>query len=152
MHPQIEQARPMKILLVDDNPADIRLMQEALHDMQVRNQVYVAQDGEQALAFLHQTGPYAEAPRPDLIVLDVNLPKKDGHEVLAEMKADATLRRIPVVILTTSQAEADIVRAYDLHANCYIIKPVDLDAFYTIVKALHAFWFETVTLPTEHEP
>ena len=147
-----ENAWPMKILLVEDNPADICLMQEALQDMQVRNQMYVAQDGEQALAFLHRTGPYAEAPHPDLVLLDLHLPKKDGYEVLAEMKADATLRRIPVVILTTSQAEADILRAYDLHANCYIIKPVDLEQFYTIVKAMHEFWSETVKLPAEREP
>ncbi len=127
-------------------------MQEALQDMNVRNQVYVAHDGGQALAFLYRTEPYAETPRPDLILLDLHLPKKDGCEVLADIKADATLRRIPVVILTTSQDEADILRAYDLHANCSIIKPVDLEQFYTIVKAMHAFWVETVTLPTEREP
>jgi len=151
MNNHLENALPMKILLVEDNPADICLMQEALQDMNVRNQVYVAQDGEQALAFLHRTEPYAEAPRPDLILLDLNLPKKDGCEVLVDIKADATLRRIPVVILTTSQDEADICHAYDLHANCYITKPVDLEQFYTIVKAMHAFWFETVKLPTERE-
>jgi chemotaxis family two-component system response regulator Rcp1 len=140
---------PIKILLVEDNPGDVRLTREALRDGKIYNNLYVARDGVEAMAFLRKTGQYAHAPRPDLILLDLNLPRKDGHEVLAEVKTDETLRRIPVVILTTSQAEEDIIKTYDLHVNCYITKPVDLDQFVKIVKSIEDFWLTIVKLPAE---
>ena len=142
-------ARPMEILLIEDNPGDVRLTREALRDTEVHTRLSVVADGEAALAFLRREGPFAEAPRPDLILLDLNLPKKDGREVLAEIKADPALRRIPVVVLTTSEAEQDIVRSYDLHANCYITKPVDLDAFIEVVRSIEGFWLAIVRLPAE---
>jgi two-component system, chemotaxis family, response regulator Rcp1 len=142
-------SRPVEILLVEDNPGDVRLTREALKEGKVRNNLYVASDGMKALAFLRREGEFSDAPRPDLILLDLNLPRKDGREVLEEVKADPQLRLIPVVILTSSQAEQDIVRAYDLHANCYISKPVDLDQFITVVKSIEDFWFSIVKLPTE---
>ena len=141
--------RPIEILLVEDSPGDVRLTIEALRDAKVRNNLHVVGDGAEALAFLRREGAHAAAPRPDLILLDLNLPKKDGREVLSEIKDDPTLRRIPVVVLTTSQAEQDIVRTYDLHANCYIAKPVDLDQFITVVKSIEDFWLAIVKLPTE---
>ncbi len=140
---------PIEILLVEDNPGDIRLTREALRDGKIYNNLYVARDGVEAMAFLHKTGQYAQSPRPDLILLDLNLPRKDGHEVLAEVKSDENLRRIPVVILTTSQAEEDIIKTYDLHVNCYITKPVDLDQFVKIVKSIEDFWLTIVKLPAE---
>jgi chemotaxis family two-component system response regulator Rcp1 len=140
---------PIEILLVEDNPGDVRLTREALRDGKIYNNLYVARDGVEAMAFLRKTGQYADAPRPDLILLDLNLPRKDGHEVLAEVKTDETLRRIPVVILTTSQAEEDIIKTYDLHVNCYITKPVDLDQFVKIVKSIEDFWLTIVKLPAE---
>jgi chemotaxis family two-component system response regulator Rcp1 len=140
---------PIKILLVEDNPGDVRLTREALRDGKIYNNLYVARDGVEAMAFLRKTGQYAHAPRPDLILLDLNLPRKDGHEVLAEVKTDETLRRIPVVILTTSQAEEDVIKTYDLHVNCYITKPVDLDQFVKIVKSIEDFWLTIVKLPAE---
>jgi chemotaxis family two-component system response regulator Rcp1 len=140
---------PIEILLVEDNPGDVRLTKEALRDGKIYNNLYVARDGVEAMAFLRKTGQYAQAPRPDLILLDLNLPRKDGHEVLAEVKTDETLRRIPVVILTTSQAEEDIIKTYDLHVNCYITKPVDLDQFVKIVKSIEDFWLTIVKLPAE---
>jgi two-component system, chemotaxis family, response regulator Rcp1 len=139
--------RPIEILLVEDNPGDVRLTIEALKEAKVRNHLSVAKDGVEALAFLHREGSYAAAARPDLILLDLNLPRKDGREVLAEIKADTSLRAIPVVILTTSQADQDILRSYELHANCYITKPVDLDQFITVVKSIEDFWLTIVTLP-----
>ena len=139
---------PVEILLVEDSPADVRLTIEALRDAKVRNNMYVAQDGDEALAFLRREGAHADAVRPDLILLDLNLPKKDGREVLEEIKADPQLRRIPVVILTTSEAEQDILRSYDLHANCYITKPVDLDQFITVVRTIEDFWLTIVKLPS----
>lgn len=139
--------RPVEILLVEDNPGDVRLTKEALREGKLSTNLSVAPDGVEALAFLHQEGKYAEAPRPDIVLLDLNLPKMDGREVLASLKADPDLRRIPVVVLTTSQAEQDILRTYDLHANCYITKPVDLDQFITIVQSIEGFWFTIVTLP-----
>ena len=139
--------RPIDILLVDDNPGDVRLTREALKEGKVRNELHVVQDGVEALAFLRRQGNYRDAIRPDLVLLDLNLPRKNGREVLAEIKADPDLRRIPVVILTTSQAETDIVKAYDLHANCYITKPVDLDQFLTVVQAIEDFWVTIVKLP-----
>jgi CheY-like chemotaxis protein len=141
--------RPIEILLVEDNPGDVRLTIEALKEAKVRNHLNVAKDGVEALAFLRREGSYAESVRPDLILLDLNLPRKDGREVLAEIKADPSLRSIPVVILTTSQAEQDIVRSYELHANCYITKPVDLDQFITVVRSIEDFWLTIVTLPRQ---
>ena len=137
----------VEILLVEDNLGDIRLTQEALRDCKVRNTVSVVQDGVEALDFLHKEGKYQDVPRPDLILLDLNLPKKDGRSVLAEIKEDPDLKRIPVVILTTSKAEEDIVKTYNLHANCYITKPIDLDQFLLIVKKIEDFWFTIVKLP-----
>lgn len=142
-------ARPIEILLVEDNPADVRLTIEALREGKVRNTLHVAQDGVEAIEFLQRRGPHGEAPRPDLILLDLNLPKKDGREVLAQIKADPALRSIPVVVLTTSAADADIVKSYDLHANCYITKPVDLDQFVQVVKSIDDFWLTIVRLPPE---
>jgi two-component system, chemotaxis family, response regulator Rcp1 len=140
-------ARPIEILLVEDSAADVRLTIEALRDAKVRNNLHVASDGVEALAFLRQEGKHASAVRPDLVLLDLNLPKKGGREVLEEIKNDPTLRRIPVVIITTSEAEEDIVRSYDLHANCYISKPVDLDQFITVVRSIEDFWLTIVKLP-----
>ena len=141
--------RPAEILLVEDNPGDVRLTQEALKEAKVRNNIYVAMDGEDAMAFLRQEGQYAEAPRPDLILLDLNLPRKNGREVLREIKSDADMRRIPVVVLTTSRAEEDIIKAYDLNANCYVTKPVDLDQFVHVVRSIEDFWLTIVKLPPE---
>ena len=138
---------PIEILLVEDNPGDVELTREALHDSKVHMRLSVVNDGVEALAFLKREGPHGGAPRPDLILLDLNLPKKDGRAVLAEIKGDGSLRHIPVVILTSSQAEQDILRAYDLHANCYVTKPVDLDQFITIVRSIEQFWFTVVKLP-----
>jgi CheY-like chemotaxis protein len=140
---------PVEILLVEDNPGDVRLVQEALKENKVFNHMHVAKDGVEALEFLRREPPHQEAPRPDLILLDLNLPKKDGREVLAEIKDDPVLRRIPVVILTTSEAEEDILRTYDLHANCYISKPVDLDQFMKVVRSIEEFWLTIVKLPPE---
>jgi CheY-like chemotaxis protein len=138
---------PIQILLVEDNPGDIRLTREALKDSKVRNDLHLVQDGVEAMAFLHRSGAYADVPRPDIILLDLNLPRKDGRRVLQEIKADDVLRRIPVVVLTTSDDEHDILRSYELHANCYITKPIDLKQFVTIVKTIENFWFQIVKLP-----
>jgi CheY-like chemotaxis protein len=137
----------IEILLVEDNPADVRLTQEALKEAKVRNNLHVVEDGVAAMEFLQCKGQYANATRPDLILLDLNLPKKDGREVLEEIKRDSNLKRIPVVVLTTSQAEEDILKTYDLHANCYVTKPVDLDQFITIVRSIEDFWLTIVKLP-----
>ena len=145
-------ARPIEVLLVEDNPGDVRLTREALKDGKVSNNLSVAPDGVEALRFLRREGPYADAPRPDVVLLDLNLPKKDGRQVLQEMKADPSLRTIPVVILTSSEAERDIAGAYELQANCYITKPVDLDQFITAVKSIEDFWFSIVKLPPEPRP
>ena len=142
-------SRPIEILLVEDNPGDVRLTMEALRDAKVHNRVSVAPDGVEAMAFLHQEGKYADAPRPDLILLDLNLPKKDGREVLGEIKANDRLKHIPVVILTTSRAEQDILKSYDLHANCCVTKPVDLDQFINVVRSIEDFWLTVVALPPE---
>jgi two-component system, chemotaxis family, response regulator Rcp1 len=141
------KVRPIDILLVEDSPADVRLTREALKEAKVLNALHVAQDGVEALAFLRKKGQYANSPRPDLILLDLNLPKKDGREVLAEVKADDNLRGIPVVVLTTSRAEEDVVRTYNLHANAYITKPVDLKQFLDVIHAIEEFWLAVVTLP-----
>lgn len=139
--------RPIEILLVEDNPGDARLTIEAMREAKVRNRIHVVEDGVEAMEFLRRQGRFGDAPRPDLILLDLNLPRKDGREVLAEVKADPALKRIPVVILTTSRAEEDVVRAYDLHANCYVTKPVDLEQFMKIVAQIDEFWVKVVTLP-----
>lgn len=137
----------LEILLIEDNPGDVRLTMEALKDAQVANHLHVVRDGVEAMEFLHRSGQYAGAPRPDLILLDLNLPRKDGRQVLKEIKSDDTLRRIPVVVLTTSRAEEDILKAYDLSANCYITKPVDLDQFTQVMQAIEVFWFTVARLP-----
>ena len=139
----------VEILLVEDNPGDVRLTLEAFKDAKVRNNLSVVENGVEAMTFLRREGKFASAPRPDLILLDLNLPKKDGREVLEEIKADADLRRIPVVVLTTSQAEEDILKTYNLHANCYITKPVDFDQFIKIVRSIEEFWLTIVKLPSE---
>jgi CheY-like chemotaxis protein len=142
-----EEGKPVEILLVEDSPGDVRLTQEALKEAKVLNNLTVATDGVIALEILHRLGPHAGAPRPDLILLDLNLPRKDGREVLKEIKADPQLRSIPVVVLTTSRAEEDVVRAYDLHANCYITKPVDFRQFVSVVQSIENFWLAVVKLP-----
>ena len=141
--------RPVEILLVEDNPGDVRLTQETLKEFTVLNHLSVVGDGVEAMAFLRRERNFARALRPDLILLDLNLPKKDGREVLKEIKADQELKRIPVVVLTTSSAEQDILKMYDLHANCFITKPVDLDQFSEVVRSIEDFWFTTVKLPPE---
>jgi chemotaxis family two-component system response regulator Rcp1 len=138
---------PIEILLVEDNPGDVRLTREALKEAKVSNTLHVVEDGVAALDFLYRRGAYDKAPRPALILLDLNLPRKNGREVLAEIKQDAQLKTIPVVILTTSQAEEDVLRAYSLHANCYINKPVDFIQFTKIVRTIEEFWLTIVTLP-----
>lgn len=140
-------ARPVEILLVEDNPGDVELTAEALRAGKISNQMHVVEDGESAMNFLRRQEGYADAPCPDVVLLDLNLPRKDGREVLAEIKADPGLKKIPVIILTTSQAEEDILRAYNLAANCYITKPVDLDQFTKVVQAIEEFWFTVVKLP-----
>ena len=142
---------PIEILLVEDNPGDVRLTIEALKEGKVRNRLSVARDGVEALAFLRRQGAHANAARPDLILLDLNLPRKDGREVLADIKEDKSLRRIPVVVLTTSKAEEDILRTYDLHANCYIAKPMDLEQFISVVRSIDDFWLSVVRLPPKPE-
>ena len=138
---------PIRILLVEDNPGDVRLTIEALKDGRVDNPLDAVKDGVEALAYLRQEGEYASKPRPDLILLDLNLPRMDGREVLAAIKEDPQLRRIPVVVLTTSRAEEDVLRTYHLHANCFITKPVDLDQFVAVVRGIDSFWLSIVTLP-----
>ena len=140
--------RPIEILLVEDSSTDVMLAEEALDRAKMRNNLHVVKDGVEAMAFLRREGPYANVPRPDLVLLDLNMPRKDGREVLAEVKADDDLKYIPVVVLTTSQAQADVLRAYGLHANCYISKPVDFEQFTDVVRAIDQFWFTVVTLPT----
>ncbi|RLC93534.1 MAG: hypothetical protein DRI39_02595, partial [Chloroflexi bacterium] len=142
--------KPVEVLLVEDNPGDVRLTKEALKDGKVCNNLHVVEDGVEALAYLRREGKYQDAPRPDLILLDLNLPRKDGRDVLAEVKNDQRLKRIPVVVLTTSKAEEDVLKAYDLHVNCYITKPVDLDQFMNLVRAIEDFWLAMVKLPNAH--
>ena len=141
--------KPVEILMVEDDAGDIRLTREALKDAKVRNNLNVARDGEEALDYLRHMGRHKKSMRPDLILLDLNLPKKDGREVLAEIKSDENLKRIPVVILTTSKAEIDILSTYNLHANCYITKPVQLDQFIEVVKSIEDFWLTIVILPSD---
>jgi CheY-like chemotaxis protein len=143
----LHEATPIEILLVEDSAGDVRLTKEALRDAKVQNNLHVVLDGVEATAFVRREGKYANAPRPDLILLDLNLPKKSGRDVLEELKSDASLKTIPVVILTTSSAEEDILRSYELHANCYITKPVDLDQFLKVIRAIDNFWLAIVKLP-----
>jgi CheY-like chemotaxis protein len=139
--------KPLDILLVEDNPADVRLTEEAFRDGRIRNTLYVVKDGVEAMDFLNRRGKHENAARPDLILLDLNLPRKDGREVLAEIKADPELMRIPVVVLTTSRAELDIVKTYNLHCNCYVIKPVNFEQFCDVIQSIENFWLTAVTLP-----
>ena len=139
--------RSVEILLVEDDPADVLLTQEALLGSKIRNNLHVVDDGVEALAFLRQEGTYRDVPRPDLILLDLNMPRKDGREVLADIKEDPGLKAIPVAVLTTSSQDEDILKSYELHANCYITKPVGLEQFATVVQSLDDFWFTIVKLP-----
>ncbi|HEV7392921.1 MAG TPA: response regulator [Burkholderiales bacterium] len=140
-------APPIEILLVEDNLGDVRLTKEALKEGKVYNNLHWAKDGVEALEFLRREGAHKDAPRPDIILLDLNLPKKDGREVLSVIKNDQQLKHIPVVVLTTSKAEEDVLRSYELHANCYVTKPVDLDKFIVVVQSIDRFWLTVVTLP-----
>jgi two-component system, chemotaxis family, response regulator Rcp1 len=144
----VSTGRMVDVLLVEDNPGDVRLTKEALKEVKFVNALHVVEDGVEAIAYLRCQGRYAGQPRPDLILLDLNLPRMDGRQVLSVVKQDPELRRIPVVVLTTSQAEADIARAYDLHANCYITKPVGIDQFIEVVKSIESFWLAIVQLPS----
>jgi chemotaxis family two-component system response regulator Rcp1 len=141
------RSSPVEILLVEDNPGDVRLTREALKEGKVYSNLHWAKDGVEALEFLRRQGKFTDVPRPDIILLDLNLPKKDGREVLFEIKNDDELKRIPVVILTTSKAEEDVLRSYELHANCYVTKPVDLEKFIVVVQSIDRFWLTVVTLP-----
>lgn len=141
--------KPIDILLVEDNPGDARLAVEALREGKMLNEIRVVTDGVEAMDFLRRQGKHKAAPRPDLILLDLNLPKKDGREVLAEIKADENLRRIPVVVLTVSKAEEDILQTYNLHANCFISKPIDLDQFFKVMRSIEEFWLNIVRLPPD---
>jgi two-component system, chemotaxis family, response regulator Rcp1 len=140
-------SEPVQILLVEDSPGDIRLTREVLRDARIANELHIVGDGEHAMAFLRGEGEYAGKPRPDLILLDLNLPRKDGREVLAELRDDPVLHLIPVIVLTTSAAEQDVMRSYDLKAACYITKPIDLDEFISVVRSIEAFWLRIVRLP-----
>lgn len=143
--------RPADFLLVEDNPGDVRLTQEALKSHKVQNNLHVVTDGEEAMAFLRKQGKYKDAPRPDIILLDLNLPKKDGREVLAEIKSDPLLKTIPVVVISSSEAEQDIIKSYNLNANCYVTKPVNLDQFIKVVQSINDFWITIVKLPSSIE-
>jgi chemotaxis family two-component system response regulator Rcp1 len=146
-----QSVRSIEILLVEDNPGDVRLTQEALDETKLSNNLRVVSNGGEALKFLRREDPFVDAPRPDLVLLDLNLPLKNGLETLSEMKGEPSLRSIPVIVLTTSEAEEDIVRAYDMNANCYISKPVDMNQFIKVVKAIEKFWFTIVELPERRE-
>ena len=146
-----DNSEPIEILLVEDNPGDARLAVEALKDSKIRNNLYHVKDGVEAMEFLRQRGEFVGVPVPDLILLDLNLPRKDGREVLEEIKEDAELKVVPVVVLTTSEAERDLVRSYGLHANAYVVKPIDLDRFIEVVQAIEDFWFAIVKLPPKVE-
>ncbi len=146
--PDLGNPLPVHILLAEDNPADVRLIREVMRDSKILNELHVVPDGVEAMAFLRHEGKYDGKPRPNLIFLDLNMPRKDGREVLRELKSDPDLRRIPVVVMTSSQAEEDIVRAYNEHANCYVRKPVDFSQFHQVVKQIENFWFAAVVLPS----
>ena len=142
-----KNGEPITILLVEDNPADARMLKEAMKDFKINNTLYNVPDGVEAMAFLRKQGDYARMPRPDVILLDLNMPRKDGRQTLKEIKDDPDLKRIPVVVLTVSDAEEDIIKSYNLHANCYVTKPLNLDEFSKVVKGIENFWFEIVKLP-----
>ncbi len=142
-------AKPVEILLVEDNEGDVGLIEEVLEEAKIRNNLHIAEDGEEAILFLHGEGEFSGSPRPDIILLDLNLPKKDGREVLREIKEDDNLKNIPVVVLTTSGAEKDILRSYALHSNAYVTKPLDFDQFIMVVKSIADFWLEVVKLPAK---
>lgn len=144
-----KSGKPIEILLVEDNPGDVRLTQEVLKEGRIANNLSIVTDGVEAIEFLSQQGKFTDAPRPDLILLDLNLPRKDGREVLADVKFNEKWKRIPIVVLTTSQAEEDILKAYNLYANCYITKPIDLDQFIKVVRSIEEFWLSIVKLPGE---
>ena len=144
---QMPSSRPVEILLVEDSDADIRLTQEGLRETKIRNNLHIAKDGFEAMDFLHRRDGHAHAPTPDVILLDLNMPGKDGREVLAEIKSDESLKTIPVVILTTSQEEQDVTKSYASHANCYVRKPIGIEGYFDVVKSIEGFWFEIVTLP-----
>ena len=144
---QKQAMKPTDILVVEDNPGDARLIREVLNGNKIYCRLYIVKDGVEAMNFLHKKEDFKSSPRPDLIFLDLNLPKKDGREVLAEIKTDDNLKQIPVVVMTTSQAEEDIFKSYSLHANCYVTKPLDLDQFVKVVKSIEEFWFSLVKLP-----
>jgi chemotaxis family two-component system response regulator Rcp1 len=143
----VNENRPVEILLVEDNPGDERLTREALKEGKVYSNLHWVKDGVEAMSFLRREGRYKDVPRPDIVLLDLNLPRKDGREVLQDIKTDDDLKRIPVVVLTTSKAEEDVLRTYNLHANCYVTKPVDLEKFIVVVKSIDVFWLTIVTLP-----
>ena len=145
------RSKIIDILLIEDSSTDVLMIREALSEAKLLNKIHVAEDGVEALDFLHKRGKFASSPRPNLILLDLNLPRKNGHEVLAEIKADKDLKRIPVVVLTTSSAKEDILRSYDLHGNCYVVKPVEFDSFVKAVQSIQHFWSSTVSLPPAKE-
>jgi CheY-like chemotaxis protein len=145
-----EVGRPVDILLVEDNPGDVMLVEETLDDSRIRNRLHVVSDGEQAMEFVRRQGNHADAPRPDLILLDLNLPRKSGREVLREIKSDPDLKSIPVVVLTSSKSEEDVIKSYELHANAYISKPFDFQQFVKVMHAIEDFWFLIVKLPPKH--
>lgn len=140
--------RPVEFLLAEDNPGDVRLTQEGLRESKISNNLYVVQDGVEAMEFVRREGKYADAPTPDIVLLDLNLPKMDGHQVLAQIKSDPALKSIPVVIMTSSEAEQDILATYSAHANCYVTKPIDLDHFIKVIQSIEHFWLSVVTLPS----
>jgi len=144
-------AKQIEILLVEDNEGDIGLVEEVFQEAKIRNNLYIAEDGEEAMLFLHKEGKFSDVPRPDIILLDLNLPRKDGREVLKEIKENDSLKRIPVVVLTTSKSEEDIFRSYNLHANSYITKPVDFDQFIKVIKSIEDFWLDVVKLPSKDD-
>ncbi len=147
MMADMPNTEPIKILMVEDNPGDARLAQEALKDSKINNSLYHVEDGEEAMRFLRRQAEYSDAPQPDLVLLDLNLPRKDGREVLAEIKEDPKLKLVPVVVMTTSEAERDLVKSYDLHANAYVVKPMSLDQFVEVVQGIEEFWLSIVKLP-----
>ncbi len=148
---KINTRKSVEILLVEDNEGDVGLVEEVFEDAKIRNVLHVAEDGEEAMLFLNKEKPYSDVPTPDIILLDLNLPQKDGREVLEEIKTNDNLKRIPVVVLTTSKAEEDIIKSYDLHANSYITKPVDFDQFIKVIRSIEDFWLEVVRLPNSKE-
>ena len=148
---ETEEVKKVEILLVEDNEGDVGLVEEVFKEAKIRNNIYVAEDGEEAMLFLNKEGQFSDVPRPDIILLDLNLPIKDGREVLEEIKNDDNFKRIPVVVLTTSKSEEDVLKSYDLHANSYITKPVDFDQFIKVIKSIEDFWLDVVKLPSKYQ-